>query len=60
MLLVSDEQDGLEVHKDWLIRLEIEKSTLHRDVQELEDELPDCLVWTDTLQLQLDSGDKLG
>ena len=60
MLLVSDEQDGLEVHKDWLIRLEIEKSTLHCDDQELEDELPDCLVWTDTLQLQLDSGDKLG
>ena len=59
MLLVSDEQDGLEVHKDWLIRLEIEKFTLHCDAQELEDELPGRLVCTDTLQLQLDRSDKL-
>ena len=60
MLLVSYEQHWLKVHEDRLIRLKIEQATLHCDAQELKDELPASLVWTYTLQLQLNSGDKLG
>ena len=60
MLLVSYEQHWLKVHEDRLIRLKVEQATLHYDAQELKDELPASLVWTYTLQLQLNRGDKLG